>query len=35
MADVMPASTLLAIGLPPLGLVIAIVLIYIYRTEED
>ncbi len=35
MNDVMPASTLLAIGLPPVGFIIAIICIYIFKTEED
>ena len=35
MNEVMPASTLLAIGLPPLGFIVAIICIYIFKTEED
>jgi hypothetical protein len=35
MNDIMPVSTLLAIGLPPVGFIIAIVFIYIFKTEED
>jgi hypothetical protein len=35
MNEVMPASTLLAIGLPPIGFIIAIICIYLSKTEED
>lgn len=35
MSELMPASTLLAIGLPPLGFIIAIICIYISRRGED
>lgn len=35
MNDVMPVSTLLVIGLPPIGFIIAIVCIYLFKSEED
>jgi hypothetical protein len=35
MNDVMPAGTLLAIGLPPIGFIIAIICIYLSKSEED
>ena len=35
MNDVMPISTLLSIGLPPIGFIIAIVCFYIFTSEED
>jgi len=35
MNEVMPASTLLMIGLPPVGFIIAIICIYMFKSEED
>jgi hypothetical protein len=35
MNDVMPVTTVLAFGLPPIGFIIAIILLYVFSSEED
>jgi hypothetical protein len=35
MDEVMPLSTVLAFGLPPIGFIIAIVCYYVFTSEED
>jgi hypothetical protein len=35
MNDVMPVTTVLAFGLPPVGFIIAIILHYVFTSEED
>jgi hypothetical protein len=35
MNEVMPLTTVLAFGLPPVGFIIAIILHYVFTSEED
>ncbi|MFH1313323.1 MAG: hypothetical protein ABIJ00_08845 [Candidatus Eisenbacteria bacterium] len=35
MDEVMPLSTILAFGLPPIGFIIAIVCYYVFTSEDD
>jgi hypothetical protein len=35
MNEIMPLSTILAFGLPPIGFIIAIACYYIFSSEED